>query len=132
MNLFENLNVGSELLTAIKRLGYSKPTQIQEKSIPSIIKGDDVIGESATGSGKTLAFGCGVLEQVTPGKGLQSLILTPTRELTNQVKESLRKFAHYSSMNIIAVYGGVSINTQIQILPKADVVVATPGRVLDH
>jgi len=103
MNLFEDLGLNSELLQSIKRLGYTKPTQIQEKSIPLIIKGKDVIGESATGSGKTLAFGCGVLEQVIPRKGLQSLILTPTRELTDQVKESLRQFAHYKSMTIVAV-----------------------------
>ncbi len=132
MNLFESLGLDEELLQAIKRLGYTKPTQIQEKTIPLIVKGEDVMGESATGSGKTLAFGCGVLKKVIPKSGLQALILTPTRELAEQVKESLRSFSHYRPMNIISVYGGVSINMQIENIPRADVVVATPGRILDH
>ena len=130
MNIFEDLNISSQLLATIKGLGFDTPTQIQEKSIPSIIAGKDVIGESATGSGKTLAFGCGIIEKVIPGKGLQALILTPTRELTEQVKNSLKELSH--NLNIISVYGGVSINPQIHGLSKADVVVATPGRLLDH
>ena len=132
MNLFKDFGLSHQLLTAIKNLKLTKPTDIQEASIPDIIKGKDVIGESATGSGKTLAFGCGIVEQVIPKKGLQALVLTPTRELAEQVKESLKKLSYQKHLNVITVYGGVSINNQMCDLPKADVVVATPGRLLDH
>ena len=132
MNLFENFGLSQELITSIKDLGFTNPTQIQGRSIPHIIKGKDVIGESATGSGKTLAFGCGIIEQVTPGKGLQALIITPTRELTEQVKGVITQLARTKHLNVLSIYGGVAINPQIQDLPRTDVVVATPGRLLDH
>ncbi|MBU0899098.1 MAG: DEAD/DEAH box helicase [Nanoarchaeota archaeon] len=132
MNKFKELGLSQELFKTIETLGFEEPTQIQRKSIPFILQGKDVIGESATGSGKTLAFGCGIIEKVIPDNGLQALVLTPTRELANQVKESLVQFSGNKKLSIISVYGGVSINTQIQNLPKADVVVATPGRLLDH
>lgn len=132
MNLFENFGLSQELVTSISDLGFTDPTQIQGKSIPHIIKGKDVIGESATGSGKTLAFGCGIIETVSPGKGLQALILTPTRELTEQVKGVITQLARTKHLNVLSIYGGVAINPQIDRIPKADVVVATPGRLLDH
>ncbi|MBD3354907.1 DEAD/DEAH box helicase [Candidatus Woesearchaeota archaeon] len=113
-------------------MGFTEPTQIQGMSIPHIVSGKDVIGESATGSGKTLAFGCGIIEKVEQGKGLQALILTPTRELAEQVKDSLNDFSKKKNLHIISVYGGVSINPQIDNLRKSEVVVATPGRLLDH
>ena len=91
MDIFEDLKLSDQLLAAIKRLGITKPTQIQAKAIPHILAGNDVIGESATGSGKTIAFGCGIVEHVIPRKGLQSLILTPTRELAEQVTKELIK-----------------------------------------
>ena len=127
---FEELGLSDELLKAIKKLGITEPTQIQRESIPRVLKGKDVIGESATGSGKTIAFGSGIIETVIPGKGLQALVLAPTRELTEQVTIMLRKLS--AKLKIISVYGGVSINPQIHDLRKADVVVATPGRLLDH
>jgi len=132
MKLFENLGLSNQLTTTIKTIGFTRPTQIQEKSIPHIVTGKDVIGESETGSGKTLAFGCGIIEHVIPKAGLQALILTPTRELAEQVKNALRQFARNKSLNIINVYGGVSINPQIDELRRAEVVIATPGRLLDH
>jgi ATP-dependent RNA helicase DeaD len=132
MNLFEDFGLSYTLLTDIKKLGFTKPTQIQGESIPHIMLGKDIIGESATGSGKTLAFGCGIVEHVVPSGGLQALILTPTRELAEQVKDSLRKLSYNKRLNIIAVYGGVSIGPQISSLSRAEVVVATPGRLLDH
>jgi ATP-dependent RNA helicase DeaD len=132
MNKFKQLGLDQGILTQIHKLGFATPTKIQEESIPLIINGKDVIGESATGSGKTLAFGCGVMKKVTPYQGLQSLILTPTRELAEQVKNSLRELAPGKKFNIIAVYGGVSISKQIKELRMADVVIATPGRLLDH
>ena len=132
MNLFENFGLSHNLITSIGKLGFTKPTQIQGISIPHIIKGKDVIGESATGSGKTLAFGCGIIDNVEPRQGLQSLILTPTRELAEQVKDMLSQLSQQKRLNIISVYGGVSINPQIDNLKNAEVVVATPGRLLDH
>ena len=129
---FEDLNLSNELLNSIKKLGITTPTQIQAESIPHIIAGEDVIGESATGSGKTLAFGCAIVENVIKNKGLQALVLTPTRELAEQVKENLKDLSKDKHLNLITLFGGVSINRQIQNLPNAEVVIATPGRLLDH
>ena len=132
MNKFEEFGLSSELLGTIKKQNIITPTQIQAGSIGPILKGLDVIGESATGSGKTLAFGCGIVEHVIPGKGLQALVLTPTRELCEQVSGALKSFGGGKKLNVLSVYGGVSIDRQIHNLPRADVVVATPGRLLDH
>ncbi len=130
MKKFEELGLNPMVLRAIEKLNITKPTAIQEKTIPHILAGKDVVGESATGSGKTLAFGCSIAEIVKAKEGIQVLVLTPTRELAEQVKDALKQL--YRSLKIMAIYGGVSINPQIQYLPKADVVVATPGRLLDH
>jgi len=130
MNLFEKIGIDEKTVRTITNMGITNPTEIQEKSIPAILEGKDVIGESATGSGKTLAFAFGVIKQVAPREGLQALILTPTRELSEQVKNALIKFAGH--LNITNVYGGVSIDPQIKSLRQAEVVVATPGRLLDH
>jgi ATP-dependent RNA helicase DeaD len=130
MEVFERLGLNSEILQSIKGMGITTPTEIQGMSIPHIMEKKDVIGESATGSGKTLAFGCGIVAHTTPGAGLQSLILTPTRELAEQVKDALKQLSR--SLKIISVYGGVAIDPQIHGLRTADVVVGTPGRLLDH
>ena len=129
---FEDFRLSPELTAVIKKLGFVKPTQIQELSIPHIITGEDVIGESATGSGKTLAFGCGIIEKVVPEKRLQALVLTPTRELAEQVKNELVKLSHQKHLKVMAIYGGVSINPQIHGLSRTNIVVSTPGRLLDH
>ncbi len=130
--IFEDLGLNTNLFKTIKELGFSKPTQIQEKSIPFIMEGKDVVGESETGSGKTLAFGAGIIEKVVSGKGLQALVLTPTRELAEQVKGAIDQFSNGKNLRTASVYGGVSITNQIHELTRADVVVATPGRLLDH
>ena len=132
MNTFEEIGLSHELLSSITQLGFDKPTQIQEESIPLIVKGQDVIGESATGSGKTLAFGCGVFEKAIPGRGLQALIMTPTRELAEQVKDSIKELTRQKKLRVTSIYGGVSLNPQIKDLSQSDVVVGTPGRLLDH
>ena len=129
---FENLGLSSQLLQSIKKLGFNTPTEIQIKSIPDIMAGKDVIGESATGSGKTLAFGCGIVEQVVPREGVQALVLTPTRELAEQVKDAMKEISTQKNLRIISVYGGVPINQQIRDIPKSEVVIATPGRLMDH
>jgi ATP-dependent RNA helicase DeaD len=113
-------------------LGFTEPTKIQKEAIPPILEGKDIIGESATGSGKTLAFGTGIVEKCKPGEGIQAVVLTPTRELAEQVKDDMVSFAKSTKLDMIAIYGGVSIEPQIKNLRKTDVVIATPGRFLDH
>ncbi len=132
MNAFNSFKFSDELMESIEKLGFKSPTQIQSSSIPYIFQGKDVIGESATGSGKTLAFGSGIVEKTIPGKGLQALVITPTRELAEQVKKALNSIAVNKKLNIISVYGGVAINPQIYALRTAEVVIATPGRFKDH
>lgn len=132
MATFKQFKFSDELHKAIDRMDLQNPTEIQEKTIPPIIEGKDIIGESETGSGKTLAFGCGIVERVTPRGGLQALVITPTRELAEQVKDYLCQLAYNKHLKIISIYGGVSINNQFELLKKAEVVVATPGRFKDH
>jgi len=132
MEYFRELGIIEPVLKSIKDEGFEKPTEIQEKSIPLILEGKDVIAGSATGSGKTLAFGCGIIDNTDKGKGIQALVLTPTRELAEQVSEAMKNFSKYKPLTFAAIYGGVSINPQFNQLRKADVVVGTPGRLLDH
>ncbi len=138
MNLFfiikmiSGIHLHPELKKAFEEMGFSEMTDIQIKTIPLIQQGKDVIGQSQTGSGKTAAFGFPILEKITHGQGLQSLILVPTRELCEQVTTEMRKFAKHKRTNIIAIYGGISINPQIHSLLYSDIVVGTPGRILDH
>ena len=132
MENFKILGISEPVLRAIKDERFDSPSEIQEKSIPLIIAGKDVIAGSATGSGKTLAFAAGILKNAQKGRGIQALVLTPTRELAEQVAQALIRFSKYDPLEIIAVYGGVGINPQIRGLKTADVVVGTPGRLLDH
>ncbi|MEA3378389.1 MAG: DEAD/DEAH box helicase [Nanoarchaeota archaeon] len=119
-------------MESIDRLGFKEPTQIQSGTIPLILKNKDVIGESATGSGKTLAFAAGIIENCNSQEGIQALVLVPTRELAEQVKDEIILLSYKKPIKILAVYGGVSISQQIEKLRRADVVIATPGRLLDH
>src|SRR3989338_2095787 len=132
MEKFRKLGLSNEMLAVIEKAGFTEPSEIQEKAIPLALAGKDIIGGSATGSGKTLAFGAGIIEKTVKGQGLQALILTPTRELAEQVALSLRKFSRYNNLSVIAVYGGVAIGPQVMDLERADIVVGTPGRILDH
>ena len=132
MESFKILGLSEPVLRSIRDEKFESPSEIQEKSIPLIIAGKDVIAGSATGSGKTLAFASGIIKNTEKGKGIQGLVLTPTRELAEQVCQALNKFSRYRPLEIIAVYGGVGINPQIRGLKTADVVVGTPGRLLDH
>ena len=124
--MISGINLQPELAKAFEEMGFLELTDIQKKTIPLIQQGKDVIGQSQTGSGKTAAFGFPILEKITHNHGLQALILVPTRELCEQVTTEMRKFAKYKRTNILAVYGGVSINPQIHDLRHADIVVATP------
>jgi len=132
MKSFKELGLNQDLLKVLKEINFHEPTEIQEKVIPIALAGEDVIGESATGSGKTLAFGVPIIEKLKPGEGLQSLILTPTRELAEQVSIAMKTFSKYTSLKVITVYGGVALGPQMDALEKADIVVGTPGRILDH
>src|SRR3990167_4057735 len=113
---FEDFNLNPELIRAVKRKGFIEPTPIQEKCIPEIKAGKDVVGQSSTGSGKTAAFGLPILEKIHPGKGLQVLVLTPTRELCVQVTEARNEFGRYLNIRATSVYGGVGIDPQIRAI----------------
>lgn len=132
MTSFKELGLPDAFLHTLSQLHIEEPTEIQEKTIPLALAGKDVIGGSATGSGKTLAFGAGIIERVHPGKGIQTLILAPTRELAEQVGVSLQKFGRHTHLRFAIVYGGVGMGPQIDALERADIVVGTPGRILDH
>ena len=129
---FEKFNIKPEIIRALKEQGIVTPTLIQEKVIPLIESGKDVIGMSETGSGKTAAFGVPILNKLVSRQGLQVLIIVPTRELAVQISKELFKFGKYISCSIATVYGGVSITPQIKQISQADIVVGTPGRLLDH
>ncbi|MBN2567706.1 DEAD/DEAH box helicase [Candidatus Woesearchaeota archaeon] len=129
---FDHLGMSEPLLRAIKEAGFTEPSTIQKKAIPLITQGRDIVAGSATGSGKTLAFGAGIIDHIERGRGIQALIMTPTRELAEQNAKELDRFSVHAPMKTVLVFGGVSINPQIQHLPTADVVVGTPGRLLDH
>ncbi len=128
----EDLNLNPMLLKAVKGMGFTEATPIQEKGIPEIRAGKDVVGQSSTGSGKTAAFALPILEKISPGQGLQALILTPTRELCVQVTDAVNEFGRYMRIRAASVYGGVGIEPQIRAIRTADIVAGTPGRILDH
>lgn len=129
---FEQLNINPKLVKATNMLGYLELTSIQEKCIPEILLGKDVVGQSSTGSGKTAAFALPILNSIESGRGIQALILTPTRELCVQVAHAIIGFSKFMHFRVTSVYGGVGIEPQISSLRTADIVVGTPGRILDH
>ena len=135
--LFNELGLSAELLRAIDKKGYRQTTPIQQQAIPVILDGQDILACAQTGTGKTAGFTLPILQRLQkPSSGsrrIQVLILTPTRELAAQVAESMRDYGYHLPFKTTAIFGGVSINTQISKLKKStDVVVATPGRLLDH
>jgi len=132
---FEELNLSPEMLKAIHDMGFEEATPIQSQSIEVIKSGRDVLGQSQTGTGKTAAFGIPCLEKIDPhDKRLQAIILCPTRELAIQVSEEFRKLLKYKeALKVLPIYGGQPIDRQITALKKgAQVVIGTPGRVMDH
>lgn len=132
MEKFKKLKISESLFKAIEESGFKEPTEIQEKAIPPILEGKDVLGSAMTGSGKTLAFGAGIIDKIKKGSGVQALVLTPTRELAEQVSKSLKKFSKHAHLNVIEIYGGVGFQPQVRNIESAEVVVGTPGRILDH
>jgi ATP-dependent RNA helicase RhlE len=135
--LFNQLGLSAELLRAVDEKGYSEATPIQQQAIPHILEGHDILAGAQTGTGKTAGFTLPLLQRLQYGKEnrrrIRALVLTPTRELAAQVGDSVRDYGKYLPFRVGVIYGGVSINTQISRLRKGvDVVVATPGRLLDH
>ena len=113
-------------------MGWEFATQVQRDTVPIARQGTDVIGQARTGSGKTAAFGLPILERCQPTGALQALVLTPTRELANQVAEEFHQLQGDAGLNILTVYGGTDIEKQAKSLAKGvDVIVGTPGRVMD-
>ncbi len=137
--LFEELNLIEPILKALKQEGYTQPTPIQEQSIPLILKGKDLLGCAQTGTGKTAAFAIPILQllyqqkqQHKEQKTIKSLILTPTRELAIQIEESFKAYGRNTGLKHLVVFGGVSQNPQTEALQRGvDILVATPGRLLD-
>ncbi len=130
---FESLGLSDQLLRAIHSAGWENPTPVQCKAIPAALLGRDLIACAQTGTGKTGVFALTILQRMKPGRGPRALILTPTRELAVQVSEHFEILAKFSKCKIVRIYGGVNIDRQAKRLSDgADVVVATPGRLLDH
>lgn len=133
---FDEIGLSEEMLRAAEQIGFTEMTEIQEKSIPVILEGKDVIGRSNTGTGKTAAFGIPAVEKIKKDspEGVKTLILCPTRELAVQAAEEIRKFSKFMPwVKVSAVYGGAAMDRQIRELKRgANIVVGTPGRVMDH
>lgn len=130
---FDNLGLSEGRVNQLATLGFEQPTEIQAKAIPLILEGHDILGQSQTGTGKTAAYSLPILEQIdTKNPNVQALILTPTRELAQQVAEALKDFSIERRLYILTVYGGQSIERQIRSLERGvQIVVGTPGRVID-
>jgi ATP-dependent RNA helicase RhlE len=134
---FNKLGLSSALLKSIQAKGYSNPSEIQQEAIPEILKGKDILAGAQTGTGKTAAFALPILHRLQNAESkrrrVRVLVLVPTRELASQVGESFRDYGSNLRFRTSVLYGGVSINTQIDKIRKGvDIVVATPGRLLDH
>lgn len=133
MSYFNDFDISSIVKKAITDMGFEEPSPIQEKAIPVVLGGSDLIGQAQTGTGKTAAFGIPVIDKVTEERYVQALILTPTRELAIQVSGELQKLSKYKKIRTLPIYGGQSITHQIRALKQGvQVVIGTPGRVLDH
>jgi ATP-dependent RNA helicase RhlE len=136
---FDNLGLSADILRAVSAQGYNKPTPIQKQAIPAILAGKDVMGGAQTGTGKTAGFTLPILQKLSnqpvdqKRRPIRALILTPTRELAAQVGDSVRGYGRHLPLRTAVIFGGVKINPQIEKLRRGvDILVATPGRLLDH
>lgn len=131
--LFGSIPLSKKTMSAIAAMGFEEPSPIQSQTIPLVLEGNDVIGQAQTGTGKTAAFGIPIIEQVIESRHVQALVLTPTRELAIQVSEELTKIGKFRRIKALPIYGGQSIDRQIRALQfGVQIVVGTPGRLLDH
>jgi ATP-dependent RNA helicase RhlE len=131
---FRDLGLSDEVVQAVTDAGYTEPTPIQTEAIPLVLRGRDIIGLAQTGTGKTAAFTLPLVSRLLGGpRRTRAVVLTPTRELCMQVEEAVHKYARHSELDVLAVFGGVAVEPQTKALRAgADVVVATPGRLIDH
>ena len=131
---FNDLPLSKDVLRGIKALGFEKPTPIQAQSIMPLLEGRDVIGQAQTGTGKTAAFGIPMVESIDLSDNrVQGLVLAPTRELAVQIADHISRISRYTGVRVCPIYGGESINRQIQQLRRGvHIVVGTPGRIIDH
>jgi ATP-dependent RNA helicase RhlE len=137
--MFSQLGLGPAACASLTRLGFTIPTPIQTDAIPLVLRGVDLLARAQTGTGKTAAFGLPMIERLTKREGraarrmLRGLVLVPTRELAAQVHQALASYAASTPLRVAAIFGGVAMNGQLQVLGRGvDIVVATPGRLLDH
>jgi ATP-dependent RNA helicase RhlE len=131
---FEDLNFNRQILNAIADAGYTEATPVQQKAIPPIMNGQDVMGIAQTGTGKTAAYVLPIVMRLkyAQGEHARALIIAPTRELAMQIEENVRIFAKYTDLRVVSVYGGLGPKTQIEIINRGvDIIVATPGRFMD-
>ena len=133
---FQELNISDVIIRALNEMGFEEPTPIQAESIPAAMAGKDMIGQAQTGTGKTAAYGIPVLEKILaapPTKDVQTIVLSPTRELAMQVAEEINHLAQFTSIQALPIYGGQDMGRQLRRLRKCpQIVVATPGRLIDH
>ena len=131
---FGAIPVSQLAFSALRDMGYTEPTSVQEQVVPVMLEGQDIVGQAQTGTGKTAAFGLPLVETLYPGEThVQAIVLTPTRELAAQVSSELRRLCRYRRFKVVTVYGGQPIHRQMDDLEKgAHIVVGTPGRILDH
>ncbi|SDD43955.1 DEAD/DEAH box helicase [Sporomusa acidovorans] len=133
VTLFGNISLSKKIAAAITEMGFEEPSPIQSQTIPLVLAGKDVLGQAQTGTGKTAAFGIPIMERITDVRQIQALVLTPTRELAIQVSEELAKIGKFKRIKTLPIYGGQAIERQIRTLKSGvQVVIGTPGRLLDH
>lgn len=133
MAKFEDLEVKKEILKALGELGFKETFPIQEAAIPVLLSGRDVVGQAHTGTGKTAAYSISMLQNIKAGDGVQGLVVAPTRELAIQINDEIKKFAKYTGIRSIPIYGGQGMEIQLEGLKQGvEILVATPGRLIDH
>ncbi|ABX13078.1 DEAD/DEAH box helicase [Nitrosopumilus maritimus] len=133
MTKFQELGLKEDILKGLNDLGFEEAFPIQEAVIPVLLTGRDVVGQAHTGSGKTAAFSLSMLQEIQPKNGIQGLIMAPTRELAMQITDEIKKFGKYTGIKVATVYGGQGMGLQLDALERGvEIVVATPGRLIDH
>ncbi|MDI1495562.1 MAG: DEAD-box helicase [Cenarchaeum symbiont of Oopsacas minuta] len=133
MTTFRDMEIGERIVAALDENGFEKAFPIQEAAIPILLSGRDVIGQAHTGTGKTAAYSIAMLEKIQPKSGIQGLVIAPTRELAIQISVEIEKFAKYTHLHAIAIYGGQGMGQQLDAIKRGvEILVATPGRLIDH
>jgi ATP-dependent RNA helicase DeaD len=130
---FKDMSISFKTTSALNEKGYIKATEVQEKTIPLALKGEELVVRSQTGTGKTAIFGISLVESISKDKNVKGLVLTPTRELAMQITKEIRDIAKNHHIQVYSIYGGQGMREQIEVLRRNyDIIIATPGRLLDH